>query len=191
MTPLLSLLLPVRDDAELTLRCLEAIAREPDDVPFEVVIVDDGSTDATPQLLAALDGDVRVLRNDEPRGFATASDQAADVAAGEHLVLLAQHGVPCAGWLRALATTLDGPDRPAAVVPRSARPDGQWMSDAHWLALAIRRSAYAGIGGFAGTAELGRAEKASLLAALGRRGDAVVPCEGAVFLAAPPEALAA
>lgn len=184
MTPKVSIVLPV-DDQHLTLRCLEAIAREPDDVPFEVVVVDDGSQDATPQLLASLDGDVRVLRNDVSRGFAAAADQGAAVASGEHLVVLQQDAVPCAGWLRALAGTLDGDDRPAAAIPRSARPDGQWHPDAHWLALGVRRSAFADVGGFAGTAKPARAEKASLVDALRERGHAVAECRDAVVLSLP------
>jgi GT2 family glycosyltransferase len=185
MTPKTSLVLPVRDEQHLTLRCLQAIAREPDDPPFEVIVVDDASQDGTPQLLAALDGDVRVLRNDAPRGFAAAADQGAAVATGEHLVVLQQQAVPCDGWLGALSGALDGDDRPAAAVPRSAGPDGQWISDAFWLALGVRRDAYAAVGGFAGTARPGRAEKASLLGALRERGETVAACRDAVFLSVP------
>ncbi|HEU4976355.1 MAG TPA: glycosyltransferase [Baekduia sp.] len=185
MTPQISLVLPVRDDVELTLRCLEGIAREPEEVPFEVVIVDDASQDATPDLLAGLDGDVRVLRNDAPRGFGAAADQGAAAAEGEHVVVLQQDAVPCAGWLRAMSRALEGPHRPVAVLPRSARPDGQWLPDAHWLALGVRRSAYAGVGGFAGAARPGRAEKASLVEALRGRGHVVDGSPDAVFLATP------
>jgi GT2 family glycosyltransferase len=164
-----SLILPVRDDAALTLRCLQAIARLPDDPPFEVVVVDDAADDATRALLSGLEGDVRVLRNDEPAGFGAACDQAAATAAGDVLILLGADAVPVDGWLADLLAALEddrGGVRAAGALPRSVDLRGTELPEASWLGLAVHAHAYAAAGGFAGTRAPGRAEKATLVEAL-------------------------
>jgi SAM-dependent methyltransferase len=183
-TPKASIVLVARDRVTHTLRSLQAIAQLPEAPGFEVVVVDDGSTDATPVLLGGLEGNVRVLRNVASVGFGAACDQAAAAATGEQLVFLDADAVPVTGWLTALSTALDAEGVDAAL-PQSVRPNGGLQPHAQWLALAVRRSAFDAVGGFAGTAQPGRAEKGSLLDALaGPDGTRAVPTR-AVVLAAP------
>jgi hypothetical protein len=170
--PRASIVLVVRDRMESTLRSLQALAELGDEPAFELVVVDNGSTDATPQLLAGLEGDVRVLRNATPVAFGAACDQAASVAAGDQLVFLDADAVPVAGWLTALSAALDAENAPAAALPQSVRPNGVLQPPSQWLALAVGRSAFEAVGGFAGTAKPGRSEKSSLL-------DAVAGADGA------------
>ena len=161
-----SIVIVARDRAALTLRCLTALAKLPEEPSFEVVLVDDGSRDETPALLGAIEGDLVALRNDEPVGFAAACDQAVAASSGDCLVLLHDDVVPCDGWLRALAGALDDDPGLGAVAPRSIDLEGAFLPEPHWLALAVRRAAYERVGGFAGTERPGRAEKATLLEAL-------------------------
>jgi glycosyltransferase involved in cell wall biosynthesis len=75
--PSVSVLLPVRDEEPYLAECLESLSAQtlPD---FEVVVVDDGSADATPEILAAharADPRFRVLRQ-EPAGMVAASERA-------------------------------------------------------------------------------------------------------------------
>ena len=71
--------------------CLESLAALDSDPTFEAIVVDDASADLAP-LLAALDGDVRVVRNDRRLGLAASVAAAADLARTETLVVL--HGAP-------------------------------------------------------------------------------------------------
>ncbi len=182
--PKVSIVLVVCDRLAHTVRSLQALAQLDDEPAFEVVIVDDGSTDATPQLLGGLEGDVRVLRNAAPVGFGAACDQAVAVAAGEQLVFLDADAVPVAGWLAALSAALDREDSPAVALPQSVRPDGGLHPPSQWLALAVCRSAFTAVDGFAGTARPGRSEKRSLLDALAGADGARAARPPAVLLAA-------
>lgn len=102
-----SIVIPVWNRVDLTEQCLAKLAEVTDGVTFEVILVDNGSTDKTPELFAALGGDVRVLRNEENLGFAVACNQGARAARGRHVVFLNNDTIPLPGWLRAMVTELD------------------------------------------------------------------------------------
>ncbi len=79
--------------------------------PYEIILVDNGSTDGTPAYLyevASLAGAscgparVVVLRNDTNRGFAAGCNQALAEARGHYLVLLNNDTVVTEGWLDTL-----------------------------------------------------------------------------------------
>ena len=68
---------------------------------LEIVVVDNGSTDETPEFLSAYGRnrtDVRVLRNRENRGFAAGSNQGVRAASGEYFVLLNNDVYVTEGW---------------------------------------------------------------------------------------------
>jgi glycosyltransferase involved in cell wall biosynthesis len=106
---LVSILVAAGEGAPATLRCLAAIARTVDEeVDFEVVLVDDATTDATAQMLAGIEGDFRVLRNEVPRGVRACWAQAAAVAGGDYIVLLRHDATVRPDWLAPLLGALAG-----------------------------------------------------------------------------------
>jgi hypothetical protein len=77
---------------------------------FEYVIVDDGSTDATPELLgraAAGDARIVVLRNDANRGIPASANRGLAVARGEYIARLDADDVSLPGRLAAEVAALD------------------------------------------------------------------------------------
>lgn len=120
-----SIIIPVFNKVEYTLRCLQALeANTPKELQYEVIIIDNGSTDATPELLASLEGDVTVVRNDRNLGFARACNQGARVARGDYLVFLNNDTEPQPGWLNALlARALD--EKTGIVGAKLLFPDGK------------------------------------------------------------------
>ena len=82
-TIVVSIIIPVFNKVELTQQCLTHLAQVTHGVPWEVVIVDNASTDETARFLSSLEGDVRIIRNDENLGFAKACNQGARVAKGQ------------------------------------------------------------------------------------------------------------
>jgi O-antigen biosynthesis protein len=93
-----SIVIPVFNKAELTKGCLDQLPATTRGVSHEVIVVDNASTDATPQLLAAR-STVRTIRNEANRGFSGACNQGAAAARGKHLLFLNNDTVPLAGWL--------------------------------------------------------------------------------------------
>jgi len=102
-----SIIIPVWNKAELTRQCLTALGPATEDVSFELIVVDNGSTDGTKEFLASLGGDVRIITNQDNLGFAKACNQGAAAARGRHLVFLNNDTIPVAGWLRALVDEID------------------------------------------------------------------------------------
>ena len=102
-----SIIIPVWNKVELTKQCLTALASATTDVSFEVILVDNGSTDGTKEFLAELQGDVRIIRNEENLGFAKACNQGARAARGKYLVFLNNDTIPEPHWLKPLVSEVD------------------------------------------------------------------------------------
>jgi GT2 family glycosyltransferase len=112
--PTTSIVVPVHNRASLTRACLSVLVSTlPDDV--EIVVVDDGSTDVTPQLLATYGERISVVRHDTAQGFASACNDGAAAAHGRYLVLLNNDTSPQPGWLDALLTHAERYPAAAAV----------------------------------------------------------------------------
>lgn len=85
-SPVLSVLLVFYNQAHLSLLCLCTLL-EHADIPFELIIVDNASSDRTNDLLERLEN-VRLIQNQENLGFVKAVNQGAELATGEFLLLL-------------------------------------------------------------------------------------------------------
>ena len=105
---LTSIVIVTYNQIEFTRQCLDSI-RLLTDEPYELIVVDNGSTDGTVEYLQAMP-DVRLIENDSNRGFPAAANQGMAVAAGKQVLLLNNDVVVTTGWLgrmlRALATVI-------------------------------------------------------------------------------------
>jgi GT2 family glycosyltransferase len=78
----------------------------------ELILVDNASTDGTPEFLhelARLNPFVQVIGNEQNRGFAGANNQGLARATGDLLVLLNNDTLPSPGWREGLARWLEDP----------------------------------------------------------------------------------
>jgi GT2 family glycosyltransferase len=98
-----SLVIPVHNRAALTKQCLDTLLASPaESAEVEIVVVDDASTDSTPETLAAYGDSTRVVRHERNAGFGTSCNDGAAAASGEWLVFLNNDTIPQPGWLDAL-----------------------------------------------------------------------------------------
>jgi GT2 family glycosyltransferase len=125
--PLVSIIIPTRDRVALLRDCIASIARLTTYQPYEVIVVDNASSD--PETLSYFlelekSGQARVLRDPGPFNFARANNAAARQARGEVLVLLNNDTeVVSENWLEELAGHALRPDI-GCVGAKLLYPDG-------------------------------------------------------------------
>lgn len=107
---------------ELLRRCLESIRRHPPGIPFEVIVVDNASSDDS--LASARASAACVIANDENIGFARANNQAFARARAPLLFLLNHDAEVSAGAIDALVAAVRAHPRAGACGPRLLNPDG-------------------------------------------------------------------
>lgn len=101
------------DNLVYTKLCLESLLANTERPSYEVIVVDNGSTDGTPGYLRSLarrHPNVRVVFNGGNLGFARASNRGLATASGDVLVLLNNDTVVPRGWLARLARHLEEPE---------------------------------------------------------------------------------
>ena len=124
-TVLASIIIPTFNNLDLTRDCLESIQRHTAPGTYEVIVVDNGSTDGTPDFLRRLQdrGRVRVILNQNNLGFAPACNQGAQAAQGEFLLFLNNDTEVTSGWLEELVRSAREHPRVAAVGSKLLYPD--------------------------------------------------------------------
>jgi glycosyltransferase involved in cell wall biosynthesis len=109
--------------APLLSRLIEALERQEDAPPFEVVLVDDGSPDATWSTIEGLEATARVavrgVRLERQSGPAAARNAGWRATSSPRIAFTDDDCVPQPGWLRALADGLEDAD----VAQGLTRPD--------------------------------------------------------------------
>src|SRR5574337_607085 len=99
--PQVSVVITMHGELAHTLACLRSLARHGAQVPFEVIVVDDASPDASAATLAQIGG-LRLLRNAANLGFIGSCNAGAAAARGEFLLFLNNDTQVSSGWLDAL-----------------------------------------------------------------------------------------
>ena len=109
--PRVSILVVTYNNLALTRLCLASVQRAAGTLPFEVVVVDNASSDGTPDWLEreAARGllPLMVVRNARNAGFAAGNNLAATRARGDVLVFLNNDTVVVDGWLEKLVAHLE------------------------------------------------------------------------------------
>ncbi len=85
--PRVSIIIVSWNGRDLLARCLASLANHVQ-MPHEVIVVDNGSSDGTPDFVAKNFTTVRLIRNTANRGFSVANNQGAAAATGDFLLFL-------------------------------------------------------------------------------------------------------
>ena len=105
--------------------CLEAIPAACAPRSFEIIVVVNGSTDGTAEMLREKFPDARVIGNARNLGVAPARNQALAAARGKVLVLLDDDTVPKPGALATLASVLEERPEVGIAGARLESPEGE------------------------------------------------------------------
>ncbi|HET6545118.1 MAG TPA: glycosyltransferase [Rhodanobacteraceae bacterium] len=122
--PRVSIVMPVFNNVVYTTACLRSLAEHAADIAFEVIVVDDASTDSTPQRLDTVAG-IRVLRNAANLGFVGSCNAGAAAARGEFVLFLNNDTIVTAGWLGNLLRCFEEEPGCGLVGARLVYPDGR------------------------------------------------------------------
>ena len=106
--PTVSIVIPVFNNWKLTRQCLASLSGARPTCPYEVIVVDDHSTDATLELLRTIPG-IRVVANDENLGFTRAANRGAASAHGQFVFFLNNDTLVMPGCIEGLLQTLRDP----------------------------------------------------------------------------------
>ncbi|MEO6458368.1 MAG: glycosyltransferase family 2 protein, partial [Chloroflexia bacterium] len=113
MTRSVSIVIPTYNNQNLLLQCLKsthALTYSRDSL--EIIVVDNGSSDGTPESLRNAYPRVKQVRLDTNTGFAFACNRGAASASGEFVAFLNDDALPSPDWIKGLFAGLDagGPD---------------------------------------------------------------------------------
>ncbi len=130
MTPSFSVVIPTFERPETLLGVLEALERQARPPAFEVVVVDDGSRDSTPERLRSFSPSypMRVFRQDNS-GPAAARNRGVEEARGRTILFLGDDTVPEPELLAVHARTHEEPrPHPVAVLGYTTWPRNRRVS---------------------------------------------------------------
>lgn len=125
--PIVSIVMLTRNDIEWAPRALRACLDHTDPC-YELIVVDNGSTDGTAQFLSSRLIGAHVLLTGRNLGFGMGNNLGASYAVGEFVLFLNSDALVHPGWLRPLLARIVEHDTVAAVGPRFLNLDGSLQS---------------------------------------------------------------
>ena len=84
----ISLIIVPRNGEQLLRDCLESLPCACEGIAWEAIVVDNGSTDGSSEMVEKEFPEARLVRNTENLGFTRANNQGIEIAGGRYLVLL-------------------------------------------------------------------------------------------------------
>lgn len=120
----LSIVIATWNAADLLERCLHSIYKNTHGASFEIIVVDNASTDGTLEMLAAFP-EIKVIRNQTNRGVAPARNQGMKEAEGRYILLLDADTIIMERALDILVEFMDNNPKVGLAAPKLISPEGE------------------------------------------------------------------
>ena len=125
-TPLVSIVIPAYNQVAYTYACIRSVIAETDfdETPYEIILADDVSTDATVEIGTYIDGLI-ISRNSSNMGFLKNCNQAALKARGRYILFLNNDTKVHKYWLSSLTELAASDESIGMVGAKLVYPDGR------------------------------------------------------------------
>ena len=122
--PIASIITPVFNQKLHTFNCLKSVLENTTGVDYEVIVVDDASTDNSAAILSQIEN-LKIVKNRVNAGFLNACHAGARHAVGRYLVFLNNDTQVRRGWLAALTDVMGNDANVGLVGAKLVYPDGR------------------------------------------------------------------
>lgn len=127
-SPLVSVIVVNWNTRALLGACLASVRATMTTLPYEIIVVDNASSDDSVTWLRQHEPTVQLIANQENVGFARANNQALTTCRGEFALLLNSDAQLVSDCATRLVETMRQEPRAAAVAPMLLNPDGSYQS---------------------------------------------------------------
>jgi N-acetylglucosaminyl-diphospho-decaprenol L-rhamnosyltransferase len=124
----LSIIIVNWNTRDLVIRCLQSIYETVDSLAFEVIVVDNASTDDSIATTRELFPQVQIIENRENVGFARANNQAAAVSQGRYMLLLNSDALLLPHAARKMFDLAEAHPQAGIVGAQLFNPDGSFQA---------------------------------------------------------------
>ncbi len=129
---MLSIIILSYNTREVLAQCLDNLSAIKIELPHEILVIDNASSDGSPQLVEERHPDVILIQNSMNKLYAGGCNQGASIARGEYLLFLNSDALPGKGQLEILYTDLlSAKEDVACLGPRVVNADGTLQSEGH------------------------------------------------------------
>lgn len=123
-SPKVSIVIPIHNKFAVTYNCLCSLLFASNKASFEVIIVDDGSSDESVNIPELIKG-VHYLRNETAQGFILSCNRGGKSASGDYIVMLNNDTEVTVGWLDELILVFETFDNVGLAGSKLLYPDGR------------------------------------------------------------------
>jgi len=113
---------------DLLAQCLQSVYDTISDLDFEVIVVDNGSTDGSAAMVCELFPQVRLIKNQKNTGFVRANNQAIQTSQGHYVLLLNSDTIVLPQALSQMVHFIGRHPDAGAVGPKLINPDGSFQA---------------------------------------------------------------
>ncbi len=127
VTPVVSIVIPIHNQLNFTRQSLASLEATTEPGIYEVIVVNDASSDGSEEFLSELAGTkswLRFVSSPFNRGFAASCNLGAGMAQGTYILFLNNDALLSAGWLPPLLHCLESRPEIGIAAPKLVFPDG-------------------------------------------------------------------